>query len=98
MNEVVTMLIRLTQDFEVIKAYILGLTKSKIDYFKETWIDSQAVMQALGLGKRSLQTLRDNGTLPYSRINGKFYYKVSDIAKLLDKNYSNSKSAKRGTR
>ena len=98
MEDVLSMLIRLIQDFEVIKAYILSLSKSKIDHFKETWIDGQAVLQTLGIGKRSLQTLRDNGILPYSRINGKFYYKVSDIVKLLEKNYSGSKSMKRGTK
>ncbi|WP_207493181.1 helix-turn-helix domain-containing protein [Aridibaculum aurantiacum] len=98
MNEVLNMLIQLSQDFAVIKAYILSLKKSKLDNFNETWIDGQVVMQTMHLSKRTLQTLRDNGTLPYSRINGKFYYKVADVEQLLEANYSNSKSAGHGTK
>lgn len=96
MNEVLTMLMRLTEDFALIKAYLLALTKSKLDHFKETWIDGQVVMQTLHISKRSLQSLRDSGTLPYSRINGKFYYRVSDIERLLEENYTNAKSTAHG--
>jgi hypothetical protein len=39
--------------------------------FLEDWIDSQDVMQALHISPRTLQTLRSNGTLPYSRIGNK---------------------------
>ena len=45
-------------------------------------------MLALNISQRTLQTLRDNGTLPFSRISGKFYYKVSDLEALLESNYS----------
>lgn len=96
MNEVLNMLMRLTEDFALIKAYLLALTKSRLDYFKEAWIDGQVVMQTLHISKRSLQSLRDSGTLPYSRINGKFYYKVSDIERLLEDNYTNLKSTAHG--
>jgi hypothetical protein len=98
MNEIFDLLVRLARDFEIVKAHILSMTKSRIVQFKETWIDSQAVTQTLGIGKRSLQTLRDSGTLPYSRINGKIFYKVTDIATLLEANYTGSKPAKRGTK
>jgi hypothetical protein len=98
MNEIFDLLVRLARDFEIVKAHILSMTKSRIVQFKETWIDSQAVTQTLGIGKRSLQTLRDSGTLPYSRINGKIFYKVTDIATLLEANYTGPKPAKRGTK
>ena len=98
MNEVLIMLTQLSQDFAVIKAFILALTKSKLDKFKETWVDGQVVMQTMHISKRTLQTLRDNGTLPFSRINGKFYYKVSDIENLLETNYFTSKPAAHGTK
>lgn len=97
MNEVLNMLMRLTEDFALIKAYLLALTKSRLDYFNETWVDGQVVMQTLHISKRSLQSLRDSGTLPYSRINGKFYYKLSDIEQLLEKAYTGTKSATDGT-
>ena len=52
------------------------------------WLDNQDVMLALHISLRSLQTLRSNGTLPYSRINNKIYYRRRDIEKLLNENYS----------
>ena len=52
------------------------------------WIDAQDVMQKLHISVRTLQTLRTNGTLPFSRIGGKLYYRISDILKVLDKNYT----------
>jgi hypothetical protein len=35
-----------------------------------------------------LQTLRSNGTLPYSRIGNKIYYLRRDIIKILSDNYT----------
>ena len=92
MNELIKILTLLSKDFQVMKDYIHSLNKSKIDVFRETWIDGQDVMQSLHISKRSLQTLRDNNVLPFSRINGKFYYKVSDIENLLQSNYSQDKT------
>ena len=92
------LLMQLTRDFEVIRAYVLALKKSKLDNFKETWIDGQDVMHTMHISKRTLQSLRDNGTLPYSRINGKFYYKVADIENLLEYNYSQSKPTDHGNK
>ena len=53
----------------------------------EDWIDNQDVMNILHISPRTLQTLRSNGTLPYSRINGKIYYRRHDIKKILADNY-----------
>lgn len=52
------------------------------------WLDNQDVMQMLHISPRTLQTLRSNGTLPFSRIKGKFYYKVADLEALLNSNYT----------
>lgn len=46
------------------------------------WLDSSDVCQLLNISKRTLQTYRDNGSLPYSQINHKMYYKHSDIERL----------------
>lgn len=42
--------------------------------FLEDWIDGQEVMQKLKISPRTLQTLRSNGTIPYTRIGHKLYY------------------------
>ena len=63
-----------------------------IEYsFLEDWMDSQDVMQALHISPRTLQTLRSNGTLPFSRIGNKIYYLRRDITKILSDNYTLSK-------
>ena len=52
------------------------------------WVDNQVVMQTLHISPRTLQTLRSNGTLPFSRINNKIYYRRRDIERILNDNYS----------
>jgi len=53
----------------------------------EDWIDAQIVMQTLHISPRTLQTLRSNGTLPFSRIGNKIYYRRQDVKKILTDNY-----------
>ena len=81
----------MTQDVREIKAALNFMMKSSLNQLKEEWIDGQVVMQTLHISVRTLQSLRDNGTLPFSRINGKFYYRVSDIDEMLQANYSKNK-------
>lgn len=47
------------------------------------WLDNQDVCMLLNISPRTLQTLRDNGTLAYSQINHKTYYKPQDVEKVL---------------
>ena len=47
------------------------------------WLDNQDVCQMLSISPRTLQTLRDNGTLAYSQINRKVYYKPEDVESIL---------------
>ena len=47
------------------------------------WLDNQDVCQMLNVSPRTLQTLRDNGTLAYSQINRKVYYKPEDVECIL---------------
>jgi hypothetical protein len=57
----------------------------------ESWIDGQIVMQTLHISPRTLQTLRSNGILPFSRIGNKIYYHKQDIIKILTDNYKMNK-------
>lgn len=54
----------------------------------EDWIDNQDVMQMLHISPRTLQTIRSNGILPFSRIGNKLYYRRQDIQRLLTNNYT----------
>ena len=57
---------------------------SKANKFERgDWLDNQDVCQMLNISPRTLQTFRDNGTLAYSQINRKVYYKPEDIKGIL---------------
>ena len=57
---------------------------SKANKFERgEWLDNQDVCQMLNISPRTLQTLRDNGTLAYSQINRKVYYKPEDVERIL---------------
>ena len=96
MIEVVQLMEELSKDFTLIKEYIMSVKQSKSTTLNETWMDGQEVMLLLKISKRTLQSMRDNGTLPFSRINGKFYYKAEDIQIMLESNYSSSKKIEYG--
>ena len=53
----------------------------------EDWIDNYTVIHMLHISARTLQTLRTNNTLPYSRINNKIYYRRQDLQQVLADNY-----------
>lgn len=49
------------------------------------WLDNQEVCEILGISKRTLQTYRDNGTLSYTQIGHKMYYRPKDLESLISK-------------
>jgi prophage antirepressor-like protein len=51
---------------------------------KEKWLTGNDVCELLQISPRTLQTYRDNGTLPYSQIGYKCYYKSSDVEQLIN--------------
>lgn len=53
----------------------------------KTWLDAQEVCSLLNITKRTLQSYRDSGVLPYSKVGGKIFFKATDIEEVLMKNY-----------
>ena len=47
------------------------------------WLDSTEVCQILQISPRTLQTLRDNGTLAYSQIVRKMFYRAEDVRRIV---------------
>lgn len=88
MKEIVRMMLELSQEIKTIKAHVEVFRHTNLEKLNATWVDGQEVLQVLSISKRTLQTLRDKRSLPYSRINGKFYYKLSDIENMLESNYT----------
>ncbi len=50
------------------------------------WLKSPEVMDLLGISSGTLQNLRVNGTLPYTKMGGLLYYDRDEIFKILKKN------------
>lgn len=48
------------------------------------WLKSNEVRKMLAISPGTLQNLRINGTLRYTKIGGMMYYKLEDIQKLLE--------------
>lgn len=57
---------------------LLGQSQSK------RWLKSAEVRKLLTISAGTLQNLRINGTLRYTKIGGSMYYKSADINKLLE--------------
>jgi excisionase family DNA binding protein len=51
------------------------------------WLTSEEVCHLLAISKRTLQSYRDRGILPYAQIGRKIYYKASDIDDYFDAHY-----------
>jgi hypothetical protein len=47
------------------------------------WYDNQDVCLRLNISLRTLQTLRTSGSLPYTQINRKMFYKPEDVENLI---------------
>ena len=48
--------------------------------------NTDELMSLLKVSRRTIQNWRDRGTIEFSQINGKIYYRISAINKMLDQN------------
>ena len=53
---------------------------------QKEWLKSYEVRKMLNISPGTLQTLRINGTLQFTKIGGLLYYKHADIISLLEGN------------
>ena len=61
------------------------LLQTKAQITKQ-WIKSNEVRKLLNISPGTLQNLRVNGTITYTKIGGILYYSNSDLEKLLESN------------
>lgn len=52
---------------------------------KPTWIKSGEARQILKISRSTLQLLRVNGTISFTKLGNTFYYNYEDINKVLNK-------------
>ena len=61
---------------------------SSVDHNQKSWLKSVEVRRMLNISPGTLQNMRINGTLPYSKVGSMLYYKIEDIEQLLEGNLS----------
>ena len=69
--------------FEAFAERIDALCAANGEKTLQKWLDNEDVCKILTLSKRTLQTYRDNGTLPHTRIEHKMYYRPADVEQLI---------------
>jgi hypothetical protein len=79
-----------TEDLIVFKKELLEdikkIFESQTTTQTKKWLKSAEVRELLNISPGTLQNLRINGTLAYTKIGGIMYYDNQDIDKLLEKN------------
>ena len=56
----------------------------------EIWVDSYEVCTFLKISEKTLQRLRVAGTIAYSNIRGRYFYKISEVKRMLEKRLKRS--------
>ena len=71
--------VRMLWGFENLAEKVERLCREHGDLGEREWLDSNDVCRLLGISPRTLQTMRENGTLAYTKISHKVYYKPEDV-------------------
>ncbi len=84
-----------TEDLHEFKLELLDdikkLMNDKPGHPPKKWLKSNGVRELLGISPGTLQNLRINGTMPYTKIGGVIYYDYEEISKLLEQNRIHNK-------
>lgn len=57
---------------------------------QKKWLKSADLRDMLGISPGTLQNLRVNGTLPFTKVGGNIYYAHEDVLKVLLRNKQNA--------
>lgn len=75
------------EDLKQLKAEMLAEIRqliTPVDRQRKQWLKSAEVRKLLNISPGTLQNLRINGTLRFTKIGGMMYYKLEDITRLLE--------------
>jgi len=79
-----------TEDLMEFKVELLedikGLLENQNKQSNKKWLKSNEVRELLGISPGTLQNLRINGTLPYTKVGGVLYYEYHEIMEVLEQN------------
>lgn len=84
-----------TDDLREFKMELLDGIKQLLNHqsgqVTKKWLKSPEVRELLSISPGTLQNLRINGTLPYTKVGGVLYYDYRDIVKVLEDNRIHNK-------
>lgn len=84
-----------TEDLQQFKQELLGDIKEILSENSglqaKKWLKSPEVRKLLSISPGTLQNMRVNGTLPFTKIGGVIYYDYQDIQKMLTENRIDNK-------
>ncbi|WP_439132751.1 helix-turn-helix domain-containing protein [Polaribacter sp.] len=84
-----------TEDFQDFKVELLEDIKAMINhqsgFTPKKWLKSPEVRDLLSISPGTLQNLRINGTLPYSKVGGVIYFDYEEIVKVMEENRVHNK-------
>lgn len=84
-----------TEDLREFKMELLDdikqLLNNQSGQINKKWLKSPEVRELLGISPGTLQNLRINGTLPYTKVGGVLYYDYQEIMQVLEKNRIHNK-------
>lgn len=74
---------RLLDRFDLLEEKIERLLRKKSCIEGEELLDNQDVLLTLKIADRTLQRFRETNQLPYYKLHGKIYYKLSDVNRFI---------------
>jgi len=84
-----------TEDLHEFKYELLEEIKEIVQNSSVTqpkkWLKSPEIRELLSISPGTLQNLRINGTLPYTKVGGIIYYDYDEITKVMEQNRIHNK-------
>ncbi|MDY7396779.1 helix-turn-helix domain-containing protein [Aureibaculum sp. 2210JD6-5] len=84
-----------TDDLREFKMELLDDIKQILNeqsgHITKRWLKSPDVKELLGISSGTLQNLRINGTLPYTKVGGVLYYDYEEIMNVMENNKIHNK-------
>ncbi|MDM1499996.1 MULTISPECIES: helix-turn-helix domain-containing protein [Myroides] len=81
--EFISWMERLSTKLDSLSEHIAKVQLQTLNIDGEELLDNQDVLQILKISSRSLQRYRSDKKLPYYRLKGKIYYKLSDVQQFI---------------
>lgn len=76
----------LTEKINAIAKFVFAQQAKAEEEPVDGWVDNYEVCTFLKISDKTLQRLRSNNEIKYSRIRGKTYYRISEIERLMNEN------------